>query len=299
MDQRVAEGGVVSHREIGWQRPGSRGPDYDVGSGPIDDRKLYINALTDVVAILDFSFRQGRAAGYAPINRLLAAIDKALLDDVGKEPQFVGFVFLVEGQIRFFPFPKNPQAFKLLALNIDVFARIGVALFSNSGRIEVRRRGAGSVRAVFAHLLGDFELDRETVAIPAWNIRSTEAAQRFVFDDYILENLIQRVADVDITVSERRAVVQNELFGASALGLDAFIKPGHFPLVQPFWLPGDQIGLHREIGSREIQCVLIIHSVLKEAQTTSVITQCQSRHGSGSMLYCVSGKLSCRKGWRK
>src|SRR5216117_1230276 len=115
MDQRVAEGGVVSHREIGWQRPGSRGPDYDVGSGPIDDRKLYINALTYVVPILDFSFRQGRAAGYAPINRFLAAINKTLLDDIRKEPQFVGFVFLVERQIRLFPFTKNTEAFKLLA----------------------------------------------------------------------------------------------------------------------------------------------------------------------------------------
>src|SRR4051794_3364079 len=114
MDERVAEGRVVRYSQIGRQRPRSCRPNDDGGARPIDDGELYIDALADVVTILDFSFSEGRAARDAPINRFLTAINKALLDNVRKEPQFVGFIFFVEGQIRVLPFTKNAQTFKLL-----------------------------------------------------------------------------------------------------------------------------------------------------------------------------------------
>ena len=49
-----------------------------------------------MVVVFHFGLGQGRARRDAPINRLLAAIDESLLDDVGKEPQFSRLVLLIE-----------------------------------------------------------------------------------------------------------------------------------------------------------------------------------------------------------
>jgi hypothetical protein len=49
---------------------------------------------------------------------------------------------------------------------------------------------------------------------------------RLVFDDDVLENLIEGGADVDVAVGEGRPVVQNETGGVLAQCLDGFIEPG-------------------------------------------------------------------------
>src|SRR5580765_5374417 len=86
MNERIAERRIVSDSKIGWKRPWCRRP-YDQGCpGMSDDGKFYVNALADVVVILDFGFGQSRAAGNAPIDGLFAAINESLLDDVGEEP---------------------------------------------------------------------------------------------------------------------------------------------------------------------------------------------------------------------
>ena len=75
--------------------------------------------------------------------------------------------------------------------------------------------------AGLAHFLRDFEFDRQAVTVPARNVRRAVAAQRFVLDDDVFENLVQRGADVDVAVGERRAIVQHEFLGAGAL-LESF-----------------------------------------------------------------------------
>ncbi len=106
--------------------------------------------------------------------------------------------------------------------------------------------------ARLAHVLGDLEFDRQAVAIPARDVGRAEAAQGLVLDDDVLENLVQGGADVHVAVGEGRAVVQDELLRAGALGLDGGIKPGGLPLLQPLRFPRDQVRLHREIGLRQV-----------------------------------------------
>ena len=102
--------------------------------------KLHEHALADVVLVFDLGFGQRGAAGDAPINRLLAAIDKSLLHDVGEQAQFVGLVFLVQREIRIFPIAEHAEAFELRALDIDVFARVGFAGFADGRGIGRRCR---------------------------------------------------------------------------------------------------------------------------------------------------------------
>ena len=206
-DLDVLEFVVVSDGEVRRQRPRRRRPDEHKGVRLADDGKLHINALADVILVFDFGLGQRGAAGDAPINRLFAAINKAFLHDVGEQAQFVGLVFLVQREIGIFPIAQHAEAFELRALDINVFAGVGFAGLADGGGIGARVAG-------LAHFLGNLEFDGQTVAIPAGNVRRAEAAQGLVFDDDVLENLVQRGADVDIAVGKGRAVVQDEFFRA-------------------------------------------------------------------------------------
>ena len=97
------------------------------------------------------------------------------------------------------------------------------------------------------------------MAIPARNVGRAEAAQGLVFDNDVLENLVERGTNVNIAVGKGRAVMQDKFLCACAVSLDFLVKSGGLPLFQPVRFPGDEVGLHREIGARQIQCVFVVH----------------------------------------
>jgi hypothetical protein len=61
--------------------------------------------------------------------------------------------------------------------------------------------------------VGDFDLvlDGQAVAVPARHVGRVEAGHGLGADDDVLEDLVERVADVDAAVGVGRAVVQHEL----------------------------------------------------------------------------------------
>jgi hypothetical protein len=74
-----------------------------------------------------------------------------------------------------------------------------------------------SSRQVAAVQLLDGVLDRQAVAVPARCVERVEAFQLAALDDHVLEDLVDRVADVDLAVGVRRAVVQDELGRAAGV----------------------------------------------------------------------------------
>ena len=64
---------------------------------------------------------------------------------------------------------------------------------------------------LLAKLLGDLLLDRQSVVVPARDIRRAVAFHRLVANDEVLEELVQGVADVNVAVGIRRAVVEYEI----------------------------------------------------------------------------------------
>ena len=64
--------------------------------------------------------------------------------------------------------------------------------------------------------------------------------------------------------------VQDKLSRTGARGLDARIKAGGLPLLQPGRLARDQVRLHREVGSRQIQCVLVVHAAFQRRRKLAV-----------------------------
>ncbi len=215
-----------------------------------------------MVVVFHLGLGQRSAAWDAPIDRLLATIDEALLHDVREEAQFVGLVFLVEREVRMVPIAEYAEAFELCALEIDVFARVGVTGGTNG-------RGIGGSVAGLAQLLRDLELNRQPVAVPARHVRRAEAAQRFVLHHDVLENLVQRGADVNITVGEGRAVVQDELRPVLARFLNARVEVVLLPLGEALRFARDKVGLHREVRARQIECVFVVHPLFQRARTVA------------------------------
>ena len=243
---------VVGGREVRRQRPWCRRPDKDEGIRTPDDWKFDVDALAEVIGVFHFGLGQSRAANRTPINGLLGAINKPLFDDVREQAKLIGFVFLVQREIGIFPIAQDTEALELCALDVDVFARVGIAGFADGSGI--RRRVAR-----LAQILHHLKFDRQAVAIPAGNVRRTESTQRFRLDDDVFQNFVNGVADMNIAVGERRAVVQDEFRFAFARGLDGLIKINRLPFLETLRFAGHQIGFHGKVRLRQIQCILVVH----------------------------------------
>ena len=248
----VVERGVVGDSEVRRQRPRRGRPDDDVHAGLADDRELHVNALADVVGVFDLRLGERSAARDAPIHRLLAAIDEALLHDVREQAEFVRLVFLAERDVRIFPVAKHAEALELRALDVEILERIRLARLANRG-------GVGAGVAGLAHLLRDLEFDGQTVAIPARDVGRVFAADRLMLDDDVLEDLVQRGADMDVAIGERRAVVQDEFLLAGAGFLNLAVEIGGLPFLQALRFARHQIGFHGKVGARQIERVFVVH----------------------------------------
>jgi hypothetical protein len=75
----------------------------------------------------------------------------------------------------------------------------------------------------------DLVFDRQAVAVPARHIGRVETGQRPRADDDVLEDLVDRVANVNVAVGVGRAVVQDEarapLRGFADLLVELFLLP--------------------------------------------------------------------------
>src|SRR5439155_18532966 len=115
------------------------------------------------------------------------------------------------------PIPANADPLRLLSLEIDVSAGMGIARLAYGG-------GVGICLAGIAHVLRHLEFYRKSMTIPTRHVRRAEPTQTLVFNYDVFENLVQSRADVDVAVGEGRAIVQHKLLRARALGLDALIE---------------------------------------------------------------------------
>src|SRR3989441_673725 len=110
-----------------------------------------------------------------------------------------------------------------------------------------------------AQLLQDLMLDRQPVAVPAGDERHLVVLHRLGLDDDVLEDLVQRVANVDTAVGIRRTIVQH-VEGPAAPGLlDALIEVLALPASQDLRLALREIGLHGKVSLGEIQRGLVVH----------------------------------------
>ncbi|MNX80269.1 hypothetical protein D3C86_1119240 [compost metagenome] len=215
--QAIGDVGAVADGAVGRDGPGRGRPDHHRGRGRAegqqvvgmavgraDHRELDPDRGRDVVVILDFCIREGRALDRRPHDGLGAAIQLArvlelveLGDDgrLGRE---------VHGGVAVVEVAGDAQALELIALHVDPAGGVFTA-----GLAELRLGDLVLAAALGAELLLDLPLDRQAVAVPAGDVVDVIAQQEARADHEVLQRLVQGVADVDVAVGVGRAVVQH------------------------------------------------------------------------------------------
>ncbi|VTR68162.1 hypothetical protein DESC_70002 [Desulfosarcina cetonica] len=256
---------VQGHGQVGRQGPGCGGPDHHghLSSGQtrvdlgrvIFQGKLDIHRRRGLVVIFDLGFGQGRFAVAAPVDRFLAAEKAALQGELAALPGDDRLITVIHGQVGVVPLAHDAQALEFLTLDVDELLGVGPALAAHLG--------LGHLLLLGAQFLVHVVFDGQAVAVPARHVGGIEPGHLPGADDDILENLVQRRADMNMAVGIGRTVVQDKsrpTFGRLA---DALVQLGAFPGAELFGLLLGKVGFHGKAGMGKIQGLLVIHRCLR------------------------------------
>ena len=271
---RVVELRMKRDRQVRRNRPGRRRPDEDRDVAARQrrhalrefrralrrERELDVDRRRGVILVLDLRLGERSAAVDAPVHRLLALVDQALLDELPEAARDRRLVLEVHRQVGRVPRGEDAEALELLGHRADVALGVGAA-----GAAEIRDRHPALLRAELAI---DLQLDRQAVAVVADDVGGVEPGHRARFDDQLLQNLVERRAHVDVAVGVRRTVVQHELRRAGAALANLAVEVHRGPARERLGLAGRQIRLHREAGPRQVDGVFPVgHLVVRQLYT--------------------------------
>ena len=258
LHQRILHFRVHVERLVRRDGPRRRGPDDDetvIGRqrwqaeggrqfGRLGELEPDVDGGIAFFRVFHFRLGQRRLAVEAPVDGLQAAVDIAFFQQLAQRAQFVRFIAVRHRQIGVVPLAQHAQTDKVFLLALDLHVGVGARLFQHFGR-----------RQVLAVQFFDLDLDRHAVAIPARYIRRVEAGQRARLDDHILEDLVDGVAQVDVAIRVRRAVVQDEFRTAGGSLAHALVDFLVLPLLYPLRLALGHVAAHRERGFRHVDRV--------------------------------------------
>ena len=210
----------------------------------VGERKLDVDRRRHVIRVFHFGFGQRRAAVNAPMDRLLALIDEALLDESPERPRDRRLILEVHRQVRVVPRPEDAEPLKLRRHRADEALCVCAARAA-----EVGDRHFAFLRSKLAI---DFQLDRQPVTVVAHDVRRVVPGHRPRFDDEILENLVERRAQVNIAVGVGRAIVQDEFRRPGAARPDLPVEVHGRPAGERLGLARGQVGFHGKVGPRQV-----------------------------------------------
>ena len=262
--QRVGEFRMHRQRLVGRNRPRRRRPDHvrapvppascaspkafasfasSAGSSVQPD----VDRDVDAVLVLDFGLGQRALAVEAPVDGLQAAVQEALLQDSPERADLVGLVLERHRRVGMVPVAQHAQALEAFLLLHDLLIGIGAR-----EPLRFRRRQVLAVRLL------DLHLDRHAVAVPAGHVGRVEAGQLLALDDDVLEDLVDRMADVDVAIGVRRPVVQDEARAAARRGPNRLVHLALLPLLDPLRFALGEVAAHRERRVRQVQRGLVV-----------------------------------------
>ena len=153
------------------------------------------------------------------------------------------------------PVAENTETLKLFTLDVNPFFSVGTAFLADLGLAHFT--------FLLAEFLVNFQFNRQTMTVPARDIRGVKTLHPFAFDDDVFKDFVQRMADVNISVSVGRAIMQSEirasLTGRFELGVQIdLLPPGNY-----FRFANRKIPPHRKFSLGQIEGIFIIHRVLR------------------------------------
>ena len=174
------------------------------------------------------------------MHRLEALLQVAVVHDLAQRADDVRLEGKIHGQVGVIPVAKHAQTHKVRLLPGHLFAGIFPAFLAEGTGVDLV--------SGLADFLLHHQLDGQTMAIPARHIGRIEARQCAGLDDHVLEDLVHRVADMNIAVSVGRAIMKNEL-GPTGKGLaNLLVQLFLLPLFEPRRFTLGQAGFHRKAG---------------------------------------------------
>ena len=206
---------------------------------------------TRLIGVLDLGLGECGVAMLAPVNRLVSAIDHALIEHGLEDLDVGGIMLVIERQIGVVPVAEHAQATEAGLLQLDVLDSELVAELADLSR-------GGLVELLGAELLLDLVLDRLAMAVPTGDVGNLIALHHPVAVDHVLGDLIHGVADVDRTVGVRRAVVQHELLVTLVLLQNLLVDLVVLPVLESLGLGLGKTGTHGKSGFRQIHRLLVL-----------------------------------------
>ena len=174
------------------------------------DRKLHPHRIRRVVLVFDLGFRQRGFFHHAPHHRLGAAIQRAVGGEFHQLARDLGFGEIIHGGVGMIPVADDAEPLEFLALHVEPVPGIGAAFpaerHHRGGIPEIRLRLALGAVVLFL----DLPFDRQAVAVPARHVVGIEAEHLLALGHHVLEDLVQRMPDMDVAVGVGRAVMQHE-----------------------------------------------------------------------------------------
>jgi hypothetical protein len=211
------------------------------------------------------------------MHRLQSLVDVPVAQDLRKGAQLLGFVRVLHRHEGTIPIAHDAEALEVFALNVHLLLRICAASFAEGTRLELPD--------FLAARFFDLMLDRQAVAIPTRHIRRIEAIERARLDDDVLEHLVDRMAQVDRAVRIRRTVGQDERRPAAGQLAQLCVDVPLLPPLQHLRLATSQIRLHREVGVRQVDGILVVHSVMRnfsDSRPVQPVSRAPAPHPSAS-----------------
>ena len=255
-DPGVFEFRVNGDCHVGGNRPGRRSPDHTERFAAIyairqksliiHQRELNINCVGFFLRVLDFRFRQGGFAARAPVDRFQALINETLFGHFAEHFNLLAFIRSIKRNVGMVPIAGNAKTFEILPLHVQTFQGILTAFPAQIQRIQFV--------PVQAQNFDGRMLNRQAVRIPTGNIGRIVTLKRLILDNDILQNLVERRADMDVAIGVRRPVMQNEFGPAGGSRLFLVIDLFLLPVFEHLRLPFRQICPHRELRLRQVQC---------------------------------------------
>ena len=263
-DRHVRQIGIEANRQIGRNGPGRGGPDDKrklfalqdlqlLGQGIVVG-KLHKDGRRRMIGVLHFGLCQRGHAGAAPVHRLLSLVEAATFGKARQLARDSRFIMGIQGKIGTIPLAQNAQTLKFGALDPQPFPGIGTAGLANVN--------GGTVLLFGPQFLVHHQFDGQSMTVPAWHVGREVPFHPLAFNDDILQDLVEGMADMDVAVGVGRAVVQHEGRLAGTRGGHFPVKIHFLPVLEHFLLPLREIGAHGKIGDGKIQSIFIIHRVL-------------------------------------
>ncbi len=193
--------------------------------------------------ILDLGLGQRGLLDHRPQDRLRPLVEPAIDQELADLAHDLRLGAVSHRRVRVVPVADYAEALKLLLLLLDPVGGEVAAFLA-----ELRDRHAVLGLVLGAVFLLDDPFDRQAVAVPARHVGRVLAEHLLRTVDHILQDLVQRMAEMDLTIGIRRSVMQDELLSTLGGLAQPLVKPHLLPALDQLRFERWQAAAHRKIG---------------------------------------------------